>query len=44
METKISPDEKITMNALDSADPFSRPGRKTQVLNQHIPKGPNVRY
>lgn len=40
METKISPDEKITMNALDSADPFSRPGRKSQVLNQHIPKGP----
>jgi hypothetical protein len=28
------------MNALDSADPFSRPGRKTQPLNQHIPKGP----
>jgi hypothetical protein len=40
METKVSPDEKITMNALDSADPFSRPGRKTQPLNQHIPKGP----
>jgi hypothetical protein len=39
METKVSPDEKITMNALDSADPFSRPGRKTQPLNQHIPKG-----
>ena len=28
------------MNALDSADPFSRPGRKAQPLNQHIPKGP----
>lgn len=40
METKISPDEKITLNALDSADPFSRPGRKSQVLNQHIPKAP----
>ena len=40
METKVSPDEKITMNALDSADPFSRPGLKTQPLNQHIPKGP----
>lgn len=40
MEVKISPDEKITMNALDSADPFARPGRKTQVLNQHIPKAP----
>jgi hypothetical protein len=40
METKVSPDEKITMNALDSADPFSRPGRKAQPLNQHIPKGP----
>jgi hypothetical protein len=40
METKVSPDEKITMNALDSVDPFSRPGRKTQPLNQHIPKGP----
>lgn len=40
METKVSPDEKITMNALDSADPFSRPGKKPVVLNQHIPKGP----
>ena len=40
METKISPDEKITLNALDSADPFARPGRKAQVLNQHIPKAP----
>lgn len=40
MEVKISPDEKITMNALDSADPFARPGRKAQVLNQHIPKAP----
>jgi len=39
METKVSPDEKITMNALDSADPFSRPGKKPVVLNQHIPKG-----
>jgi hypothetical protein len=40
METKVSPDEKITLNALDSTDPFARPGRKTQVLNQHIPKTP----
>lgn len=40
MEAKISPDEKITLNALDSTDPFARPGRKPQVLNQHIPKRP----
>ena len=40
MEIKVSPDEKITMNALDSADPFARPGKKPQALNQHIPKGP----
>ena len=40
MEVKVSPDEKITMNALDSADPFARQGRSSQPLNQHIPKGP----
>ena len=40
METKISPDEKITLNALDSADPFARQGRSSKPLNQHIPKGP----
>lgn len=40
METKISPDEKITLNALDSTDPFARQGRSSQPLNQHIPKGP----
>ncbi|NBU94060.1 MAG: hypothetical protein EBS18_05930 [Actinobacteria bacterium] len=37
-QVKISPDEKITMNALDSADPFARQGRSAQPLNQHIPK------
>jgi len=37
-QVKISPDERITMNALDSADPFARQGRSAQPLNQHIPK------
>lgn len=40
METKVSPDEKITMNALDSADPFARQGKSSKPLNQHIPKTP----
>ena len=40
MEVKVSPDEKITMNALDSADPFARQGRSSKPLNQHIPKAP----
>jgi hypothetical protein len=40
MEVKVSPDEKITLNALDSADPFARQGRSSKPLNQHIPKGP----
>ena len=40
MEVKVSPDEKITLNALDSTDPFARQGRSSQPLNQHIPKGP----
>ena len=39
-QTKVSPDEKITMNALDSADPFARQGRSAQPLNQHIRKQP----
>ena len=30
MQTKISPDEKITLNALEAVDPFARPGRPTQ--------------
>jgi hypothetical protein len=34
MTTKISPDEKITMNALDSVDPFTRPGQVRQNLPQ----------
>jgi hypothetical protein len=29
MNTRISPDEQITLNALDSFDPFSRPGQTT---------------
>lgn len=40
MEVKVSPDEKITMNALDSADPFARQGRSSKPLNQHIKKVP----
>ena len=40
MEVKVSPDEKITLNALDSTDPFARQGRSSKPLNQHIPKGP----
>ena len=40
MEVKVSPDEKITLNALDSTDPFSRQGKSSKPLNQHIPKGP----
>lgn len=40
MQTKVSPDEKITMNALDSADPFARNGKPSQLLNQHIKRGP----
>jgi hypothetical protein len=39
-QIKVSPDEKITMNALDSADPFARQGRLSQPLNQNIPKTP----
>ncbi len=35
---RISPDEKITMNALDSFDPFTRPGQKSVPINQ--PKVP----
>ena len=40
MEVKVSPDEKITMNALDSADPFARQGKLSKPLNQHIKKAP----
>lgn len=40
METKVSPDERITMNALGSADPFARNGKSAQLLNQHIRKAP----
>jgi hypothetical protein len=40
MQPKVSPDEKITMNALDSADPFARNGRLSQPLNQGVPKTP----
>ena len=34
MTTKISPDERITMNALENSDPFARNGVPTQPLNQ----------
>lgn len=34
MTTKISPDEKITLNALDSVDPFTRPGQVRQDIPQ----------
>jgi len=34
MEVKVSPDERITMNALDNFDPFARNGVPTQPLNQ----------
>jgi hypothetical protein len=40
MEVKVSPDEKITMNALDSADPFARNGRLSQPLKQNVAKVP----
>ncbi len=33
-ENRVSPDEKITMNALDSFDPFTRPGAPQQELKQ----------
>jgi hypothetical protein len=31
---RVSPDEKITLNALDSVDPFARPGAPQQPLKQ----------
>lgn len=31
---RVSPDEKITLNALDSVDPFARPGAQTPPLKQ----------
>lgn len=40
MTTKISPDEKITMNALDSVDPFTRPGQVRQITPQ--PQSPAI--
>jgi len=36
MEKKISPDEKITINALSSVDPFARPGRPPQKIKQPV--------
>jgi len=32
---KVSPDERITMNALESADPFARPGQVIPPVNQN---------
>ena len=40
MQAKVSPDEKITMNALSSNDPFARPGQVIKPLNQ--PKAPSI--
>ena len=37
---KVSPDEKITMNALSGNDPFARPGQVIKPLNQ--PKAPSI--
>lgn len=34
METKVSPDERITMNALDNFDPFARNGVPTKPVQQ----------
>lgn len=35
---RVSPDEKITMNALDSVDPFARPGQPSVEIKQpYIP-------
>jgi len=34
IHTKVSPDERITMNALDNFDPFARNGVPTKPLNQ----------
>lgn len=34
MTAKVSPDERITMNALDNFDPFARNGVPTQPVNQ----------
>lgn len=41
MNTRISPDEQITLNALDSVDPFSRPGKT--VPNPEIKSKPSER-
>lgn len=35
MTPKVSPDERITMNALESADPFARPGQVIPPVNQN---------
>ena len=38
MTTKVPPDEKITMNALDSVDPFTRPGQvRNDLPNPQLP-------
>ena len=35
MEQKVSPDERITMNALENFDPFSRPGQQQVIEPSH---------
>ena len=38
MEPKVTPDEKITMNALDSFDPFARQGQVQRQQPQQQPE------
>jgi len=41
---KVSPDERITMNALESADPFARPGQVIPPVNQNrVAKKPGLK-
>jgi len=40
MEVKVSPDEKITLNALESPDPFARKGVQSKPINHNMPKKP----
>jgi len=38
MEPRVSPDEKITMNALENFDPFSRPGQQPIIQPSQKPE------
>lgn len=41
-EPRVSPDERITMNALNSPDPFARPGAPAPVVRPIAPTGPRA--